>query len=34
MKHDADNEAKKCEDVLDNEEFVPEVADWSEGGEV
>jgi hypothetical protein len=34
MKHDTDDEAEECEDMLNDEEFVPKVANWGEGAEI
>jgi hypothetical protein len=34
MKHDANYEAEEGENVLDDKELVPEVADWGEGREI
>ena len=34
MQHDADYEAEECENMLDDEELVPEVANWRQRGQV
>jgi hypothetical protein len=34
VKHDTDYEAEECEDMLNDEEFVPKVANWREGAKI
>jgi hypothetical protein len=34
VKHDADYETEEREDMLDDKEFIPKIANWGEGAKV